>query len=226
MKIIILLRLFLLIPTLFISSCTLPSIPLNLHQVSLAENYSSTKFPASFSFIPGATLEEARSETTSLSDNSWITVELGPYEYRSYSKENQRALFGFFKDELERLGIASEVSSPQDQCIVNISLNIIYTAYQISYRTYRIHAKMTIEHLGKSTFFDYKIVSNEGDSWAEKIRTSAEKGKQKVSSLLLEKMIKDTAVWASENTTSYQSKMNELSTEAKHSNNCRPYDFS
>lgn len=132
-----------------------------------------------------------------------VTGRYGPGNEFNFTVQDQQIFFTSLKNELNRLGLVRIVEkgvAPEDPIDINIKIRFDRTYYSptvheylllITMHEYLLYARMEIKG-EKGTFHrKYRILSWEGDSLWQKMKTLAWEGKEQAAKKLLRVLIKD-----------------------------------
>lgn len=110
-----------------------------------------------------------------------------------FDSEDQKMFVKSLGNELIRLKMAHAVteSSTATNNDISLIISFISTWHRPDYQGYILDVKMDISGGGRKSTNSYHIISNEGDSFFEKIFTDAIQGKTKAAKKLLEEIIPD-----------------------------------
>jgi len=125
-----------------------------------------------------------------------MPISSGPYPHLQFNDEDQRIFLGAFRQELERLHLFKAATDDQKQpSDVEIKVLFAQTFHNPNHQEYVLDVAMQITYGEKRFANRYRIVSNEGDSWWEKMNTNASEGKAKAGKKLMTALIADVEKW-------------------------------
>ena len=107
-----------------------------------------------------------------------------------FGKEDQRIFMESLRSELLKHKIIGSLKGRADNAL-DITVNFVRTEHFAGVHEYKITAIMDMKYQQLSEHKKYNISSSEGDSFFEKMNTSALKGKTKAAKKLLNAMIPD-----------------------------------
>jgi hypothetical protein len=131
----------------------------------------------------------------------FVPIATGPTPHLHFNTEDQRAFVASFRGELARLKLVREAIDASAGSNADIGIQLIFaqTFHNPNGHVYMLDVVMEIIG-GKTSFLrQYKVVSNEGDSFWQRMNTNAAEGKAKAAAKLMNQLIPDVAAYIEQN---------------------------
>jgi len=131
----------------------------------------------------------------------YVPVSAGPYPKFQFHKEDQKIFISSLVSELNRLGLLKviEPNGSTGEPDVKILVFFSQTHHFPDTQEYTLDVAMEMRR-GESSFGNsYHILSSEGDSYWQKMNTTATEGKAKAAKKLMNAMISDIEKWVAAN---------------------------
>jgi len=175
--------------------CATPSIP---YKPTPYENAVSTtsNLTANVVHVTGIVYGSGGMSIVPIGKGIFMPISSGPYPHLQFNEEDQRIFVESFRQELERLHLfkAATANSAISQD-AEIKVLFAQTFHNPNFQQYVLDVAMQISSQGKTFANRYRVVSNEGDSWFEKMSTNASEGKAKAGKKLMAALIADVEKW-------------------------------
>jgi len=130
-----------------------------------------------------------------------VPLSIGPTPNTQFNVGDQRTFVATFRHELERLKVVAEARDVADVPGADLGIQLIFaqTQYNEEAHTYVLDVAMEIVGGAKPFLKQYRVISSEGDSTWERLKTNATEGKAKAAARLLKLLIPDVAHYIQQN---------------------------
>ena len=181
----------------FFSGCTTDPGPPTLWDINFAKTVSHQSNKSAKIVLINGEIEGERSWTFLGAIPLVIPVPTGPYRESQFNQEDQRIFSFVFRDELERLGLFKSSTDLKSAPRSDIQINLFFkkTIHYPSFQKYILEVEMKIIGNKQPFVKQYHIISSEGDSFSQRLNTSASEGKAKAGTKLLDQLIVDLQSW-------------------------------
>lgn len=126
----------------------------------------------------------------------FVPMSSGPYPHLQFNEEDQRIFLGAFRGELERLHLFKNTTDdPKLPVDAEIKVLFAQTFHNPNHQQYVLDVAMQITSGGKNFSNRYRVISDEGASWWEKMNTNASEGKAKAGKKLMTVLVADVEKW-------------------------------
>lgn len=177
------------------SGCATPSIPLKPSAYEKDVSVTS-KLTARVVLLSGVVSGSGDMSIVPIGNGLFMPISSGPYPHLQFNDEDQRIFLGAFRQELERLHLfKTATDDPKQASDVEIKVLFAQTFHNPNHQEYVLDVAMQITSGERRLANHYRIVSNEGDSWWEKMNTNASEGKAKAGKKLMVALIADVEKW-------------------------------
>jgi len=181
---------------LMLAGCTAPLKPVSFDQPVAA----TSDLAATVVLISGAV---RGSSGTALVPAGTVFVPLstGPTPQLQFNPADQRVFVESFRAELQRLKLVREALpvSAGGSSELGIQLIFAQTFHNPDGHLYMLDVVMEIAGGKRSFLKQYRVVSNEGDNWLQRMNANAQEGKAKAGKKLMQQLIPDVAAYIAEN---------------------------
>lgn len=120
-----------------------------------------------------------------------VPISSGPIPKLQFNSVDQEEFGESLRAELVRLGMTRAASSKNPDADIAIAVLFAQTYHNPSLQVYTLDVVVQITGGDQPAVHQYRVISNEGDSFWEKMNTDAYEGKAKAARLLLGKIIPD-----------------------------------
>jgi hypothetical protein len=181
--------------TMFLVACTTPE-PVTFDQPVAVKS----ELRAAVALVSGP-VRGARGTSAVPAGTILVPLSIGPTPNTQFNVGDQRAFVATFRQELERLKVVAEARDVAEVSSADLGIQLIFaqTQYNDDAHTYVLDVAMEIVGGAKPFLKQYRVISSEGDSAWERLKTNATEGKAKAAARLLKQLIPDVAEYIRQN---------------------------
>ena len=179
-----------------LAGCATPSIPLKPSSYDKGVTTTSN-LTAKVIHLSGVVSGASDMSMVPIGSGMFLPISSGPHPHLQFNDEDQRIFLTAFRQELERLHLVkSAIADPKQTADIEIKVMFAQTFHNPIHQEYILDVGMQITYSAGKTFTNrYRIISNEGDSWFEKMNTNASEGKAKAGDKLMAALVSDVEKW-------------------------------
>ncbi len=178
-----------------LSGCATPSVPLKPSSYEKSVSVTSN-LTARVVHLSGVVGGAGDTSIVPVGNGLFMPISSGPHPHLQFNDEDQRIFLNTFRRELERLRLF-KTATDDSKLATDVEIRVLFaqTFHNPNHQEYVLDVGMQISSGDRRFVNRYRIVSNEGDSWWEKMNTNASEGKAKAGKKLMAALIADVEKW-------------------------------